>query len=66
MSTRTRTLNQAFKDNAENATEFGGKRFLGFTKNNAEVWISAYLNKETQEIKVSEDDDGACDPPSKR
>ena len=52
MSTRTRTLNQAFKDNAENATEFGGKRFLGFTKNNAEVWISAYLNKETQEIKV--------------
>lgn len=49
---KTKMLNDAFKDNAENATEFGGKRFLGFTKNDAEVWISAYLNKETKEIKV--------------
>lgn len=49
---KTQLMNKAFRANAEEATEFGGKRFLGFTKKGAEVWISAYLNKETQEIKV--------------
>jgi hypothetical protein len=52
MNTVTQTRQEAFEENAIKATEFGGKRFLGFTKNGAEVWISAYLNKETKEIKI--------------
>tara|TARA_B100001559_G_scaffold280845_1_gene254067 strand:+ start:625 stop:1161 length:537 start_codon:yes stop_codon:yes gene_type:complete len=51
--TKTRlTHNDLCLENAKNATEYGGKRFLGFTNKGAEVWISAYLNRETKEIKV--------------
>ena len=46
------THNDLCKENALNATEFGGKRFLGFTKNGAEVWISAYINRDTKELKI--------------
>ncbi len=52
MITTKLTHSQLSLENAKNATEFGGKRFLGFTKKGAEVWISAYLNRETKEIKV--------------
>jgi len=49
---KTQLMNEAFRANAEEATEFGGKRFLGFNKRGAEVWISAYLNKETKELII--------------
>ena len=31
-------------ENAEKATHFGGKRFLGYTKKGAEVWVSYVLD----------------------
>jgi hypothetical protein len=52
MTTTKLSHSQLSLENAKKATEFGGKRFLGFTKKGAEVWISAYLNRETKEIKV--------------
>mgnify|MGYP003132599237 CR=1 FL=1 len=42
-----------FKDNAEDRTTFGGKRFLGINKNGNEVWVSYELDKDTKEIKIS-------------
>ena len=40
-------------ENAKKAKIFAGKRFLGFTANGAEVWISMEINRETKELKVN-------------
>lgn len=37
-------------ENAEKATHFGGKRFLGYTKKGAEVWVSYVLDMQTGEL----------------
>tara|TARA_X000000950_G_scaffold126461_1_gene158155 strand:+ start:6476 stop:6991 length:516 start_codon:yes stop_codon:yes gene_type:complete len=43
----------AFKNNAKNSTEYGGKRFLGFTPKGAEVWISFHIDRETLKASIS-------------
>ena len=40
-------------ENAKKAKIFAGNRFLGFTANGAEVWISMEINRETKELKVN-------------
>tara|TARA_R110000787_G_scaffold114936_1_gene224811 strand:+ start:8425 stop:8988 length:564 start_codon:yes stop_codon:yes gene_type:complete len=43
----------AWIENAEKKTIFGGKRFLGLNKNGNEVWIGYTLDRETLDLKVS-------------
>jgi len=43
----------AWIENAEKKTVFGGKRFLGLNKNGNEVWIAYTLDKETLDLKIS-------------
>ena len=39
-----------WQENANKASHFGGKRFLGYTKNGAEVWVSYLLDMKTGEL----------------
>ena len=39
--------------NAEKLNIFGGKRFLGFTPNGKEVWISFTVARKTGQIKIT-------------
>jgi hypothetical protein len=41
------------KKNALSSNTFGGKRFLGLTKNGGEVWVSYSLSKDTYDFNVS-------------
>ena len=43
----------AFKNNAKNSTNYGGKRFLGFTAKGSEVWISFHIERETLKASIS-------------
>lgn len=47
------SFNQTMRRNAEKATDFGGKRFFGWTPNGAEVWVGFNLNKDTKELTVN-------------
>jgi len=40
-------------ENAKKFDTFGGRRFLGLTKNDNEVWISYTIDQETMDIKIS-------------
>ena len=40
MDAGTTTFNDQMRENAEKSTGMGGKRFLGWTPNGAEAWIS--------------------------
>ena len=44
-------------ENAQKASHFGGKRFLGYTKNGAEVWVSYLLDMKTGELTVKQTHD---------
>jgi hypothetical protein len=48
-----RGFNTKMRRNAEKATDFGGKRFLGWTANGTEAWVSFNVNKDTKELSVS-------------
>ena len=41
------------EENAEKATVFGGKRFLGKTPRGAEVWVSFEVDKELLDLKIN-------------
>ena len=51
---KSKTLNKLIEEKAMNQSVYSGKRFLGFTPNNKEVWISMkYLRSDsTLDIKV--------------
>lgn len=56
MTDNTSTLSRYKQEalaNAEKATSYGGKRFLGFTPKGAEVWVSMSIDKETLQLKMS-------------
>ncbi len=43
---------QQFTENADKKTVFGGRRFLGLNKNNNEVWISYFIDRETLTLNI--------------
>lgn len=51
---KSRTFNKLIEEKAMNQSVYSGKRFLGFTPNNKEVWISMKYSRSesTLEIKV--------------
>lgn len=56
MIDNTETISRYKKDaisNAEKATSYGGKRFLGFTPQGTEVWVSMSIDKENLDMKIS-------------
>ena len=46
-------INEQFKKNALRSESFGGKRFLGLTKNGGEVWVSYVLSRDTYDLSIS-------------
>ena len=46
-------INEQFKKNALRSKSFGGKRFLGLTKNGGEVWVSYVLSRDTYDLSIS-------------
>ena len=46
-----------WKTNADKASHFGGKRFLGYTENGAEFWVSYLLDMKTGELTVKKTHD---------
>jgi hypothetical protein len=49
----TKTFNDSMQENALRAEYFGGKRFLGWTPNGAEAWVSFQLDRETLDMTMS-------------
>ena len=53
MKTNKNNLNEDLKRNALRSNSFGGKRFLGLTKNGGEVWVSYFLSRDTYDLDIS-------------
>ena len=49
----TKTFDDTMRGNAQKASHFGGKRFLGWTPNGAEAWISYQLDRETLNLTMN-------------
>ena len=52
MDAGTRAFNKQILDNAEKSTGMGGKRFLGWTPNGAEAWISYNFDRSTKKLTI--------------
>ena len=52
MDAGTRAFNKQMLDNAEKSTGMGGKRFLGWTPNGAEAWISYNFDRSTKKLTI--------------
>jgi len=50
---RQQYINEQFKKNALRSNSYGGKRFLGLTKNGGEVWVSFILSRDTYDLNIS-------------
>ena len=53
MKNNKNNLNEDLKRNALRSNSFGGKRFLGLTKNGGEVWVSYFLSRDTYDLNIS-------------
>ena len=52
MDAGTTTFNDQMRENAEKSTGMGGKRFLGWTPNGAEAWISYNFDRASKELSI--------------
>ena len=52
MDAGTITFNDQMRENAEKSTGMGGKRFLGWTPNGAEAWISYNFDRASKELSI--------------
>ena len=48
----SRKLNKIYEENAKRRNLYGGKRFLGFTPNGNDVWITMRYKKDSKELNV--------------
>ena len=46
------TFKEKALQNAQKSNTFAGKRFLGFTKHGAQVWISMEVNKDRKDLNI--------------
>lgn len=52
MDAGTIAFNKSMLENAEKSTGMGGKRFLGWTANGAEAWISYNFDRATKDLTI--------------
>ncbi len=52
---KSRTFNKLIEKKARNQNVYSGKRFLGFTPNNKEVWISMKYSRSESTLNISVD-----------
>ena len=50
-----RDINEIYKKNAEKNNIFSGKRFLGYTPNKKEVWVTMKYLRDTKDLSLSID-----------
>ena len=48
----TKTFHETMRENALKAVKFGGKRFLGWTPNGKEAWVSFLVDRETLDMSI--------------